>query len=68
MRAGGFLQPVRHPLWGDYRHPGVPYFLDGEKMPIQPAPSIGQHNAEVYGNLLNMGLPDLSLLRASNVI
>lgn len=68
IQARGFLQSVQHPRWGCYRHPGAPYLVDGQRMPIGPAPSIGQHNAEVYGKLLNLELHDLALLRAANVI
>ena len=68
IQARGFLQSVHHPRWGSYRHPGVPYFVDGQKMPIGPAPSVGLHNVEIYGKLLNMDLNNLALLRAANVI
>ena len=64
----GFLQTVHHPRWGDYRHPGVPYFVDGVRMPIAPAPGIGQHNVEIYGKLLKMEPDKLALLRTANVI
>ena len=68
IQARGFLQSVQHPRWGRYRHPGAPYLVDGQRMPIRPAPSIGQHNREIYGKLMNLQLFDLALLRAAKVI
>ena len=68
IQARGFVQSVSHPRWGCYRHPGAPYLLDGQRLPIRPAPSIGEHNAEIYGNLLGMDHRNLAALRAANVI
>jgi len=68
IQARGFVQSVSQPRWGCYRHPGAPYLLDGQRLPIRPAPSIGEHNAEIYGNLLGMDDRALAGMRAANVI
>jgi len=68
IQARGFLRTVEHPRWGTYSQPGTPFFLDGQKSAITPAPRLGQHNAEIYGNLLNKGPHELAALRDANVI
>ena len=68
IRARGFVQPVNHPRWGTYQHPGAPYLLDGQRLPVRPAPSVGEHNAEIYGRLLGMDPGEISALKAGNVI
>jgi crotonobetainyl-CoA:carnitine CoA-transferase CaiB-like acyl-CoA transferase len=68
IQARGFLQAVKHPRWGTYSHPGTPFFVDGEKLPITAAPDLGEHNAEIYEKVFYLGARDLAALHSANVI
>lgn len=68
IQARGFLQNVKHPRWGAYSHPGTPFFIDREKLPITAAPDLGEHNGEIYEKVLNLNARDLTALHAANVI
>lgn len=50
----GFLVDVEHPVAGSIRQPGAPFRIeDGWKL-RRPAPTLGQHNEEVYGDELGL--------------
>jgi len=53
--ARGSIATVDHPRIGPVRMAGVfPRFAGRENKPIEPAPDLGQHNEEVYGDLLGL--------------
>jgi crotonobetainyl-CoA:carnitine CoA-transferase CaiB-like acyl-CoA transferase len=56
MHARGMLARIDHPELGEIVVPSTPLRLHGTE-PAEPGPSptIGQHNAEIYGGWL--GLP-----------
>ena len=60
---------LKHPIIGDMRVNGNPVKLM-TTMPkiVAPAPSLGQHNDAVYGELLGLDESKLDALRASGVI
>ena len=61
--------PLHHPVIGDMRVNGNPVKLLETKADIStPAPSLGQHNAEIYGELLGLDSAALEALRESKVI
>lgn len=70
LRARGFLETVRHPLCGAIRYPrppiaplpGRPHFLD------HPAPTLGQHNAEILCGTAGISSAELSRLEADGVV
>jgi len=68
IEARGFVQPVADLSRGPYRQTGVPFLLDGQRMPTRPAPGIGEHNAEIYETLLGMAPRDIAVLRNEGVI
>jgi len=63
----GFFGTVSHPVLGSFSQPGVPFLLDGERRGPRPAPMLGQHNAEVLGEL-GLNDQDLGVLSAEGVI
>ncbi len=62
LREGGYLTGLQT-RDGDLREmPGLPWRLDGEKLPgLTEAPVLGQHNAYVYQELL--GIPEDEAVR-----
>jgi formyl-CoA transferase len=64
------VREVADPLLGmNILHPGVvPHMPDAPGAVRWPGPAIGQHNAEVFGELLGMSHADLAALQAAGVI
>ncbi len=69
MAARGDLVTVEDPVAGPVRQQAPYPRLDGRR-PIapSPAPSLGQHNDEVWGGLVGLSADEMAALRESNVI
>jgi crotonobetainyl-CoA:carnitine CoA-transferase CaiB-like acyl-CoA transferase len=66
--ARGFFEVVDHPVAGPISLPTLPLRLTGfERWTTRPAPTVGQHNAEVLGRL-GLNPDDLERLEAAGVI
>ncbi|MFI0354937.1 CoA transferase [Actinomadura sp. 9N407] len=68
--ARGFVQPLRHPVLGEIRLPGVPLRLASRSGPwfARPAPVLGQHNDEVLQGVAGLAAEQCAALRHSGVI
>ena len=67
--ARGYFVEVDHPVVGTVKYPGAPFLMsDTPWRPRRPAPTLGQHNREVFGERLGYSDQDLVLLRAMEVI
>jgi len=69
--ARGFLEEVEHPVIGKHPIPGMPFRLAsrGDKAWIySPAPTLGQHNHEILGQLLGQSAADIEMLEREQVI
>jgi crotonobetainyl-CoA:carnitine CoA-transferase CaiB-like acyl-CoA transferase len=67
--ARGYFVDVRHPAVGTVRHPGAPFLMSDTPWCVsRPAPTLGQHNYEVFGKYLGYSQSDLAQLRAAEVI
>ena len=65
----GYIVDVEHPLLGKMRDIGAPFQLpECPGGPVAPPPLLGQHNDEVYGELLGMSSDDVTRLRDEDVI
>jgi crotonobetainyl-CoA:carnitine CoA-transferase CaiB-like acyl-CoA transferase len=63
----GIIQTMRHPA-GTLRMPAFPVRFDGAPAPVKPAPLLGQHTAEIFGDWLGMSGGDIAALREDGVI
>ena len=69
FNARGSFQEIDHPVIGRATYPGLPFKLpETPSTPQQPAPTLGEHNYEVYCQRLGYSRQDLVRLRETNVI
>jgi CoA:oxalate CoA-transferase len=69
MHARGMLQQIDHPSLGPIIVPNSPLRLHGAD-PVEPVPSpaLGQHNLEIYGSWLGLGVIGVETLQRSGAI
>lgn len=69
LQARDFFVEVVHPVVGRARYPGMAVRLPGETITgSQPAPLLGQHNSEIFGQEFGYPPEDLVSLRQHGVI
>jgi crotonobetainyl-CoA:carnitine CoA-transferase CaiB-like acyl-CoA transferase len=69
LAARGYLTEIEHPVLGKVRDLGAPFQLPASPGgPTRPAPLLGQHNAEVYGERLGLDAAALGELRSAGVV
>jgi CoA:oxalate CoA-transferase len=69
MHERGMLVEIDHPELGHITLPTSPLRLHGlAKAPAAASPTIGQHNAEVYGGWLGLSDSELAALKAEGVV
>jgi CoA:oxalate CoA-transferase len=69
MHERGFLQEVDHDEIGRVTVPTSPLRFHGaDRVPLQPSPKLGQHNAEIYGDWLGLSAAEIAELRNDGVI
>ncbi len=67
--ARGFFQLIDHPEVGSQPHGSGPWRFGDAFLPIQrPAPTLGQHNAEVFGGMLGLSDRELATLEEAGII
>jgi formyl-CoA transferase len=63
-----FFVRIDHPVAGPFTYPGAPLKMTGTPYVVpRPAPLLGQHNAEILGEL-GYATADLAALSAAAVI
>jgi len=69
MRAREMIVEVEHPEYGHITLPGSPTQVsNGGEITYQPAPLLGQHNAEVYGEFFGFDAATLQDMREAEII
>jgi CoA:oxalate CoA-transferase len=69
MHERGMLQRIDHPSLGPIVVPNSPLRLHGsDRVDPVPSPSLGQHNADVYGVWLGLGPDRVAALKQSGAI
>lgn len=67
--ARGTFVKVNHPQVGDKMYPGIPWKMSATPGQVRgPAPTLGQHNHQIYGELLGMAREDILALEEGGVI
>ena len=69
LKARGFFVEVVHPEAGTLTHAGAPYKLSETPWEIRlPAPTLGQHNAEVFGGRLGLSDAEIESLAVEGAV
>ena len=65
----GTFVTVDHPQVGPKQYPGIPWRLSATPGRVRwPSPTLGQHNRDVYGELLGLTGPEIDLLEKTGTI
>ena len=65
----GYFVEQDHPIVGPATYPGAPFIMSGTPWEASlPAPSLGEHNEEVFQNRLGYSSDDLARLRGAGVV
>jgi crotonobetainyl-CoA:carnitine CoA-transferase CaiB-like acyl-CoA transferase len=69
IKARGFFTEVKHPEVGSALYPGVPFKMTETPPAVRrPAPTLGQHNIEIWCNEMGLSRDELVALRGAGVI
>ena len=68
LRSRDFYQSVDHPAMGEITLPGPPFRMSEDESRPGRAPSLGEHNEELYCEEMGLSRRDLARLRAARVV
>lgn len=69
FQARGFHQPTELPGYGTFPLPTSPWILDGARLGVRlPAPGLGEHDAQIYGELLGLSAEEIEALRREDYL
>lgn len=64
----GIIVQVDHPVYGPMKMPGFAPKMSANEIEYKPAPALGEHNEEVYGQVLGLTRQELEALRDKGAI
>jgi crotonobetainyl-CoA:carnitine CoA-transferase CaiB-like acyl-CoA transferase len=67
-KAREYFVDIDHPVVGTHKHCGAPFRPSETPWQAVRAPRLGEHNAEVYGDVLGYSPTDLERLREEGII
>ena len=68
-QSRGYFVDIDHPVTGTLKYPGAPFVMGATPWKVRrPAPTLGQHNGEVFGEGLGYSEGDVARLRTLEVI
>jgi len=69
LKARGFFVEVTHPVAGRQIHPGAPLKYAATPWELRmPAPTLGQHNDEIFGKRLGLSAARLAELKRKGIV
>jgi crotonobetainyl-CoA:carnitine CoA-transferase CaiB-like acyl-CoA transferase len=69
LKARGFFVEIAQPIAGTHKYPGAPLKYSATPWEIRlPAPTLGQHNGEIFGQRLGLTAARLDELKRTGVI
>lgn len=68
LKARGMITTIEHPIRGTFTMPGCAVQLSDSPAEIQSAPLLGQHNTEIYNELLGLTSADLAGLKDKGIV
>jgi formyl-CoA transferase len=68
LRQRGMFVEVEHPTRGKVVMPGWPVKMSNSHIPLEPAPLLGQHNEQIYGELLGYTPDKVAALRDRGIV
>ena len=69
LKARGFFVEISHPAAGKQKYPGAPLKYHATPWDMRmPAPTLGQHNEEIFGRRLGLDSARLAELKRTGVI
>ncbi len=68
MKERGMIVTINHPVRGEFTMPGCPVRLEHSPVEVKSAPLLGQHNGEVYSEMLGLGAGQLDDLKREGII
>jgi formyl-CoA transferase len=64
----GMIVTVDHPVRGKFTMPGCPIKLEDSPAEVTSAPLLGQHNGEIYGEMLGISAAELERLKQEGIV
>ena len=68
VKARELLTEQPHPVARDLRLFTTPVRIPGERFGVTPAPSVGEHSAEILGEVLGLSPDEIARLRRDDVV
>jgi crotonobetainyl-CoA:carnitine CoA-transferase CaiB-like acyl-CoA transferase len=68
LRARDYFREIEHPISGRLTYPGPPFLLSALPWQTGRAPTLGEHNDDVFCGELGLSRQELSRLRAAGVV